>query len=322
VSFYTGNLHKWCCAPKGTAIPLGRGADRIGQIHPLVVSHWYGDGFSAEFHWQGTRDHAGWLSAGSALDFLGQFGWEERPRPQPRQGNRRPRNAVRALWRRTRFTAGWLAARLHGHSSTAAAAGWIERGADEGVAAIALHGSSDGSASGVLGGKRFLRVSCQIYNGAEEYERVAEVVREIAATCPYTAFQAVRDPQTHLARLGKPCYGRSAHEPPILLQRLLASDRTWTSRSSAAGATGVGIAVDAASRGYSVCLLEQSDFGKGTSSRSTKLIHGGVRYLQQGNISLVMEALKERGILRQNAPHPVHDLSSSFPNYVWWEAPF
>ena len=62
------------------------------------------------------------------------------------------------------------------------------------------------------------------------------------------------------------------------------------------GATGVGIAVDAASRGYDVLLLEQSDFGKGTSSRSTKLVHGGVRYLEQGNISLVMEALKERGI--------------------------
>ncbi len=88
------------------------------------------------------------------------------------------------------------------------------------------------------------------------------------------------------------------------------------------GATGVGSAVDAASRGYSVCLIEQSDFGKGTSSRSTKLVHGGVRYLQQGNISLVMEALKERGILRQNAPHLVHDLAFVVPNYIWWEAPF
>ena len=65
------------------------------------------------------------------------------------------------------------------------------------------------------------------------------------------------------------------------------------------GATGLGIAVDAASRGCSVALLEQDDFGKGTSSRSTKLVHGGVRYLEQGNIALVMEALKERGLLRQ-----------------------
>ena len=80
--------------------------------------------------------------------------------------------------------------------------------------------------------------------------------------------------------------------------------------------------VDAASRGYDVLLLEQSDFGKGTSSRSTKLVHGGVRYLQQGNISLVMEALRERGILRNNAPHLVHDLAFVVPNYDWWEAPF
>jgi len=88
------------------------------------------------------------------------------------------------------------------------------------------------------------------------------------------------------------------------------------------GATGVGIAVDAVSRGYSVVLLEQHDFGKGTSSRSTKLVHGGVRYLQQGNVSLVMEALKERGRLLRNAPHLVRDLQFVVPNYEWWEAPF
>ena len=69
-------------------------------------------------------------------------------------------------------------------------------------------------------------------------------------------------------------------------------------------------------------MLEQHDFGKGTSSRSTKLVHGGVRYLEQGNISLVMEALKERGLLRQNAPHLVSDLAFVVPNYDWWEAPF
>src|SRR5579875_493800 len=88
------------------------------------------------------------------------------------------------------------------------------------------------------------------------------------------------------------------------------------------GATGMGIAVDAATRGFDVLLLEAKDFGKGTSSRSTKLVHGGVRYLEQGNVSLVMEALKERGILRQNAPHLVHDLAFIVPNYSWWEAPF
>ena len=88
------------------------------------------------------------------------------------------------------------------------------------------------------------------------------------------------------------------------------------------GATGVAGALDAASRGYEVLLLDQSDFGKATSSRSTKLVHGGVRYLQQGNLPLVMGALHERGIMRQNAPHLVHDLGFVVPNYTWWEAPF
>jgi len=88
------------------------------------------------------------------------------------------------------------------------------------------------------------------------------------------------------------------------------------------GATGLGAAVDAASRGHTVCLMEQADFAKGTSSRSTKLVHGGVRYLRQGNISLVMEALRERGRLHQNAPHLVHPLSFVIPLYHWWEGPF
>jgi glycerol-3-phosphate dehydrogenase len=88
------------------------------------------------------------------------------------------------------------------------------------------------------------------------------------------------------------------------------------------GATGLGIAVDAASRGYKTLLIEKYDFAKGTSSRSTKLVHGGVRYLQQGNIKLVMDALKERGLLRKNAPHLVKNQSFVIPNYKWWENPF
>jgi glycerol-3-phosphate dehydrogenase len=88
------------------------------------------------------------------------------------------------------------------------------------------------------------------------------------------------------------------------------------------GASGLGAAVDAAARGHSVALFEQSDFAKGTSSRSTKLVHGGVRYLQQGNISLVLEALRERGRLTKNAPHLVHSQSFVIPNYSWWEGPF
>src|SRR5271166_1798653 len=107
-----------------------------------------------------------------------------------------------------------------------------------------------------------------------------------------------------------------------MYRRLQAHSGPWDMIVIGGGATGVGVAVDAASRGYETLLLEQSDFGKGTSSRSTKLVHGGVRYLEQGNISLVMEALKERGLLIQNAPHLVHDLGFVVPNYEWWEAPF
>src|SRR5436190_23624258 len=88
------------------------------------------------------------------------------------------------------------------------------------------------------------------------------------------------------------------------------------------GATGLGIAVDAASRGCKTILLEKHDFAKGRSSRSTKLVHGGVRYLQQGNIKLVLEALKERGMLLKNAPHLVHNQKFVVPNYKWWEGPF
>jgi glycerol-3-phosphate dehydrogenase len=88
------------------------------------------------------------------------------------------------------------------------------------------------------------------------------------------------------------------------------------------GATGLGVAVDASARGYRTLLVEQHDFAKGTSSRSTKLVHGGVRYLKQGNISLVLEALRERGLLCENAPHLVHHLEFIVPIYSWWEGPF
>src|SRR6202522_2240924 len=107
-----------------------------------------------------------------------------------------------------------------------------------------------------------------------------------------------------------------------LIAKMSSRHTPWDMVIVGGGATGVGVAIDAAARGYDVLLLEQSDFGKGTSSRSTKLAHGGVRYLEQGNIGLVMEALKERGLLLQNAPHIVHDLAFVVPNYDWWEAPF
>lgn len=88
------------------------------------------------------------------------------------------------------------------------------------------------------------------------------------------------------------------------------------------GSTGLGVAVDAASRGLSVVLLESHDFAKGTSSRATKLIHGGVRYLAQGNIALVREALYERSVLLRNAPHLAAPLGFVMPSYKCWEMPF
>ncbi|WP_431156593.1 FAD-dependent oxidoreductase [Winogradskyella poriferorum] len=84
------------------------------------------------------------------------------------------------------------------------------------------------------------------------------------------------------------------------------------------GASGLGIAVDAVSRGFSVALFESHDFGKGTSSRSTKLVHGGVRYLAQGNIKLVIEALRERGLLEKNANHLFKRQTFLIPSYNWW----
>ena len=88
------------------------------------------------------------------------------------------------------------------------------------------------------------------------------------------------------------------------------------------GATGLGAAVDAAARGYRAVLVEQGDFAQATSSRSTKLIHGGIRYLQQGNISLVRASLRERGRLLRNAPQLVHPLPFIVPHYAWWERPY
>jgi glycerol-3-phosphate dehydrogenase len=109
-----------------------------------------------------------------------------------------------------------------------------------------------------------------------------------------------------------------------LLQQLKEpnSGKNWDFIVIGGGATGLGIAVDAASRGYSTVLLEQADFAKATSSRSTKLVHGGVRYLQKGDVTLVREALHERGHLCKNAPHLVKNQRFIIGNYQWWEKPF
>ncbi|MBS0507503.1 MAG: glycerol-3-phosphate dehydrogenase/oxidase [Proteobacteria bacterium] len=106
-----------------------------------------------------------------------------------------------------------------------------------------------------------------------------------------------------------------------LLARL-AQTKTYDLAVIGGGATGLGVALDAAARGFSVVLLESHDFAKGTSSRATKLVHGGVRYLAQGNIALVREALHERTTLLRNAPHLAQPLAFVMPSYKWWETPF
>ncbi|GAB5398678.1 MAG: glycerol-3-phosphate dehydrogenase/oxidase [Aureisphaera sp.] len=104
--------------------------------------------------------------------------------------------------------------------------------------------------------------------------------------------------------------------------RNLSTTETWDIAIIGGGASGLGIAVDAASRGLKTVLFEKYDFAKGTSSKSTKLVHGGVRYLAQGNVKLVSEALEERGLLAQNAGHLFKKQEFIIPNYKWWGGPY
>lgn len=108
----------------------------------------------------------------------------------------------------------------------------------------------------------------------------------------------------------------------VLKHELVQEGQVWDVVVIGGGATGLGVGIDAAARGYRTLLVEQADFAKGTSSRSTKLVHGGVRYLAQGNISLVYEALHERGLLLQNAPHLVNIQPFVIPSYSWWDKVF
>ena len=105
------------------------------------------------------------------------------------------------------------------------------------------------------------------------------------------------------------------------LTACLAADAQYDIAIVGGGATGLGVALDAAARGFKVVLVESHDFAKGTSSRATKLVHGGVRYLSQGNIGLVREALHERSTLLENAPHLAQPLAFVVPAYRWWELP-
>ncbi len=124
----------------------------------------------------------------------------------------------------------------------------------------------------------------------------------------------------------KVSHGRAGRQSwPMNRQELLArlaSPTVWDLAIVGGGATGLGVALDAAARGFSVLLLESHDFASGTSSRATKLVHGGVRYLAQGNIPLVREALHERSVLLHNAPHLAQPLPFVMPSYRLWETPF
>jgi glycerol-3-phosphate dehydrogenase len=151
-----------------------------------------------------------------------------------------------------------------------------------------------------------------------QYSRVLKIILEDqiienAASASSHAVQRGRQPDNVFQRLNM-----NRHQ----MIHQLSSTAEWDICIIGGGATGLGTAVDAATRGFRTILFEQHDFAKGTSSRSTKLVHGGVRYLQQGNIRLVLEALKERGLLIKNAPHLVHNQKFIVPNYKWWEGPF
>ncbi|HEX8916061.1 MAG TPA: aminotransferase class V-fold PLP-dependent enzyme [Humisphaera sp.] len=179
VSFYTGNLHKWCCAPKGTAV-LWAHPDREADLHPLVVSHWYGEGLFKEFGWQGTRDHSAWLTAGAAIDYLGQWGWDAV----------RAHNHALAIWAHRmlcdRFGVEPVSppdGSLLGSMATVPLPPPLDAMTDAEHDALQQALYTDHGVEVPLvkwGGRRFLRVSAQVYNVPAEYERVGDVVLKAA----------------------------------------------------------------------------------------------------------------------------------------------
>jgi glycerol-3-phosphate dehydrogenase len=117
------------------------------------------------------------------------------------------------------------------------------------------------------------------------------------------------EPTTFLGKINRSAQLKQLADPSII----------WDVLVIGGGASGLGIALDAAARGYKTLLVEGADFAKGTSSRSTKLVHGGVRYLAQGDIRLVREASIERGLLTRNAPHLVRNQTFVIPIYSQWD---
>ena len=179
VSYYAGNLHKWCCAPKGTAFLWARD-DRRDAVHPLVISHWAGDGFEAEFHWQGTRDHSAWLTARAAIDFMGQWGWERV----------RAHNRAMAIWAHAMLCdrldvepISPVDGSLLGSMATVRLPPPLDRMTDVEQEQLQQRLYDEHRIEVMLvnwAGQRFLRVACQVYNTPAEYERLAEVVGRVA----------------------------------------------------------------------------------------------------------------------------------------------
>lgn len=179
VGYYAGNLHKWCCAPKGTAFLWAR-ADRRNAVRPLVISHWAGEGFEAEFHWQGTRDHSAWLSAGAAVDFMGQWGWDRV----------RAHNHALAVWAHAMLCdrlgvepTSPVDGSLLGSMAAVRLPPPLDRmtDADQDRLQQALYDEHRIEAMLVgWGGQRFVRVACQVYNTADEYERLATAIGQLA----------------------------------------------------------------------------------------------------------------------------------------------
>jgi isopenicillin-N epimerase len=178
-TYWTGNLHKWCCAPKTVGV-LWVAPERRGAVHPASVSHFLDEGLLAEFEWQGTLDIAPWMTAGVAIDFMGQWGWERLM----------AHNRQLAAWAHRLLCARWeveplspLDGRWLGSMATVALPPEVR----------ALHATAESLQAGLyeehrieapvvdFGGRWHIRVSAQAYNHADQYERLAQAILEIAA---------------------------------------------------------------------------------------------------------------------------------------------
>lgn len=177
-TYYTGNLHKWVCAPKGAGFLWVR-PERKKDIHPAIVSNYHGQGFNTEFDWQGTRDITPWLSAPAAIEFFEQFGWDLV----------RSHNHALAAWAQTMLCATWqvepisaIAGTLSGSMVTIPLPPRASEYADKFALMRAIYQTHRIEAPVVeVNGQRMMRISCHIYNRPQDYQRLGEAVAELLA---------------------------------------------------------------------------------------------------------------------------------------------